>query len=184
MKHLHFQKAIKRFMPFVPFVVIHFFIRDILLALAIVLNYSYIVNDNLSAIVEIALYVMFTGGVFTWYIKRKGYREFILLKNTTTFVVVFLILIFSLQYLKHTVFESSITKYQLFTLHWRQFDSIVLALNSENQLMIGSVLDTGIFAPVFESILTIGLLQKPLYQKVSSYKAILIAAAVFSLLHW
>jgi membrane protease YdiL (CAAX protease family) len=181
---LRFRKVIRPFLPFAPFIVIHFFIRDILLAVAIALNYRYIGNETLSAIVGIASSTIFTGGVFAWYIKKNGCAEFLLLKNAKIFAACSLLLVFSLLCMDWIIFDGHIANYQLLKLRWLQVDSVGLTVSTGTYIRVGKALDAWGYAPIFESIMILGLLQKPLYQKVSSYKAILIAAAVFALLHW
>jgi membrane protease YdiL (CAAX protease family) len=164
----------------------YFFIRDILLATSIGLSYRYIANPNFSMLADLALRFIFTSGVAIWYIRKYGYGEFTLQKKTVMLVMVSLLLTFSIPFLMKSLIVNSggIFGYQFLTISWAEISGTSLVIHAGKYPIINAVFDTVILAPIFESALWLGLFQKPLYKKLSPYKAIAITTAVFALSHW
>lgn len=170
--------------PFIPFIVIYFFIRDILLSISVGLVHHYVANPNLNALAEMALYTIFVAGVAIWYVKKNGCGEFLLLKNAKVFAAFSLLLAFSILCMKMIIFDGKISYYQLLIFRWLQVDSVGLTANTGTYIKIGSAIDSWGYAPIFESMVYLGLFQKQLSKKLSPYKAIVVAAVVFALLHF
>jgi membrane protease YdiL (CAAX protease family) len=107
-------------------------------------------------------------------------------KGIAVFIALLLLLTFTIQFITDSLVGNSgnIFGYQLLTISWAQISGTGLMVLVGKYPIIMAVFYAGFLAPIFESILWLGLVQKPLYKKLSPYKAIAITAAVFSLSHF
>ena len=161
----------KKIKPFIPFIVV-FLLSDILKAFSLLL---YLESNIVFSYIIVLFFPIL---LFVWYIKKTGFKEFLLNKKRLLFLLVALVFAFTFDFIWDPIINIKNIDYnhELYCEFNNDYWKPELELLTIFQLLF--------YAPIVESILMIALLQKPLEKHVLPYFALVITAIIFSAVHF
>ena len=125
------------------------------------------------------IYLLFPIFIVIWYVREEGSSEFVI-NNKKHIYILFISFVIGLSFnvLWCNLGNGEDLSENIFYLF--KWDSNRIQFNISSVFFMVRTL---IFMPVFEIILIIGLVQKPLLEKMNPYIAIILTAVIFSILH-